>query len=102
MTDDGGRGNEHDLHEGIRLDEAADVLNIMSNKVRLRILIRTIDREWSVGELADDIGVSQSALSQHLAKLRESRLVRVRAESQLRYYRCESELVSRLITQLKL
>src|SRR3546814_6408798 len=43
--------------------------------------------ERTVGDLADDVGLSQSALSQHLAKMRDERLVTFRRESQALWYR---------------
>jgi len=87
---------------GLSLEEAALLLSSMSNKMRLRALIRLIEREWSVNELCRELGISQSALSQHLGKLRHANLVKVRIDSQARYYRCESDTVIRLLSQLGL
>lgn len=87
---------------GLSLDEAALVLSAMSNKMRLSALLRLIEREWSVNELSKELGISQSALSQHLGKMRHANLVKVRIASQARYYRCESDTVVRLLSQLGL
>lgn len=87
---------------GLSLDEAALLLSSMSNKTRLGALIRLIEREWSVNELAKELSLSQSAISQHLGKLRTANLVKVRIDSQVRYYRCESDMVIRLMAELGL
>jgi ArsR family transcriptional regulator, virulence genes transcriptional regulator len=87
---------------GLSLDDAALLLSSMSNRMRLGALLRLTEREWSVNELCRELGISQSALSQHLGKLRHANLVKVRVDSQARYYRCESDLVIRLLSQLEL
>lgn len=69
-----------------RADEAADLLKAMSNPQRLRVLCLLLDREMSVGEINALVDLSQSALSQHLAVLRESGLVDTRKEAQTVYY----------------
>jgi len=67
-------------------DTAARLLRVMSNKHRLRVLCGLIGGEKSVGQLNDEIPVSQSVLSQHLAVLRRARLVQTRREAQVIYY----------------
>ena len=68
--------------------EAAKLLKLLGNEHRLLILCRlSLRREMSVNELADAVGLSQSALSQHLAKLREEGLVAIRKEAQTVIYR---------------
>lgn len=66
--------------------QASALLKAMSNERRLLILCHLSRGERSVGELGELVGVSQSALSQHLAKLRRDRLVRTRREAQTIYY----------------
>ncbi len=72
------------------LDEkAADVaamLSLMANPHRLRILCRLAEGEASVGALGQEAGLSQSALSQHLARLRTGGLVTTRREAQTIFY----------------
>jgi DNA-binding transcriptional ArsR family regulator len=58
-----------------------------------------IEREWSVNELAAELKISQSALSQHLGKLRQARIVKVRRQSQSIFYRCDDDLVLRLLAE---
>lgn len=67
--------------------EAADLLRIMANESRLLVLCHLAARgELSVGELSREIGLGQSALSQHLAKLRAEKLVETRKAAQTVYY----------------
>lgn len=58
----------------------------MGNPHRLTILCHLIHSERSVGELERIVGLSQSALSQHLARLRRDRLVKTRRCAQTIYY----------------
>ena len=66
---------------------AAALLRLLSNARRLRILCQLIGGELSVGTLQDRLGLSQSALSQHLARLRVDRIVATRREGQTIFYR---------------
>lgn len=66
--------------------KASDLLGAMANTSRLMILCRLADGERSVSELQPTIGLSQSALSQHLAVLRRKHLVRTRRAGQSIYY----------------
>jgi DNA-binding transcriptional ArsR family regulator len=65
---------------------ASTLLKAMSNEHRLMILCRLLGGEMSVGELERHIGLSQSALSQHLARLRRDSLVKTRRQAQTIYY----------------
>lgn len=68
--------------------EAVGLLKAMSNECRLLVLCHlSASGELSVGELADRVGLGQSALSQHLARLREEGLVATRKEAQTVFYR---------------
>ena len=57
--------------------------------------------EVSVNDLADAVGLSQSALSQHLAKMREEGLLATRREAQTVFYRIANPNAARLLTLLK-
>ena len=70
---------------------ACSLLGAMSNPSRLLILCHLAEGEKPVGELEPLIGLSQSALSQHLAVLREKRLVKTRREGQSIRYRLASD-----------
>jgi ArsR family transcriptional regulator, virulence genes transcriptional regulator len=68
--------------------EATSLLKVLANQFRLLTLCHLAESgELSVGELVDRVGLSQSALSQHLAKLREEGLVDTRKEAQTVFYR---------------
>lgn len=71
---------------GAHAQSAADLLKALANPHRLLILCVLGEGELSVGALNARIPLSQSALSQHLAVLREDRLVTTRRESQTVYY----------------
>jgi DNA-binding transcriptional ArsR family regulator len=82
--------------------EAAQLLKLLANENRLQILCRlAISDEVSVGELADDVGLSQSALSQHLAKMREEGLLATRREAQTVLYRISDPNAARVLALLK-
>lgn len=81
-------------------DEAARLLKILANGQRLRVLCLLIGGELSVGQINERIDLSQSALSQHLAKLRDDGLVKTRRESQTIYYRLSSLPAQRIISSL--
>jgi len=67
-------------------DQAAQLLKALANGQRLRVLCLLFDNEMSVGEINARVALSQSALSQHLAVLREEGLVNTRRESQTIHY----------------
>lgn len=81
-------------------DAAADLLKAMSNPQRLRVLCLLLEREMSVGEINALVDLSQSALSQHLAVLREGGLVDTRKEAQTVYYSVPSGPVHEIIRVL--
>ena len=71
-----------------RADEAARLLKTLANAQRLRVLCLLVGREMTVGQINDELSdLSQSALSQHLAKLRDEGMVSTRRESQTIWYR---------------
>ena len=76
---------------------AEAMLKAVANRNRLVILCELIKGERSVGALQTAIGLSQSALSQHLARLRADELVETRRESQTIYYSLSSKPITRLI-----
>lgn len=82
-------------------EDAALLMKQLSSPVRLMILCALDNAELSVNELNDKVALSQSALSQHLAKLRSSGLVSTRKDKQSVYYRLAGTEVSQIITVLK-
>lgn len=87
----------------VHAESACELLKKMSNPKRLMILCLLVDGERTVSELSEFIGgaLSQSALSQHLAALREAELVTTRREAQNIYYRLEGDRVPRVLAALK-
>jgi DNA-binding transcriptional ArsR family regulator len=86
----------------LRAAEAARLLKLMANENRLMILCRLVAvREMAVGELSKAIGLSQSALSQHLARMREEGLVANRREAQTVFYRIADPDARRMLALLK-
>jgi DNA-binding transcriptional ArsR family regulator len=75
-------------------------LRIMSHPERLLMLCRMDEGEVSVSELIALTGLSQSAVSQHLAMLRDEDIVGIRAEAQVRYYRLTDLVVRAIIHSL--
>jgi DNA-binding transcriptional ArsR family regulator len=67
---------------------------------RRAMLRLVLDRELGVGELAERVGVSQPAASQHLKVLREAGLVRQRVDGRRRLYRVDTDAVARLQSEL--
>jgi len=67
-------------------NKASGLLKAMSNEHRLMILCQLVHGEKNVGELEKIIGLSQSALSQHLARLRRDNLVATRRQAQTIFY----------------
>ena len=71
-----------------KASEASALLKLLANENRLLILCRlALKGEMSVNDIADAVGLSQSALSQHLAKMRDEGLVATRREAQTVFYR---------------
>lgn len=79
---------------------AAAFLMLMGNEKRLVIISHLLEGELSVGAIAEKVSLSQSALSQHLAKLRAMELVETRRDRQMIYYSCKSEAARTLLRTL--
>ncbi|CDN48757.1 Transcriptional regulator protein (Repressor of nodulation genes), ArsR family [Neorhizobium galegae bv. orientalis] len=80
---------------------AAGLLSAMANPKRLMILCCLVKGEVAVGALASQVGLSQSALSQHLSKLRAQKLVKTRRDAQTIYYSSSSESVLKVLETLE-
>jgi DNA-binding transcriptional ArsR family regulator len=77
------------------------LLTAICNASRLRILSVLVDDEITAGNLARVVGLSQSATSQHLAKLRLLKLVTVRREAQTLWYSTDDVAVVRILALLE-
>lgn len=81
--------------------DAAELLSLMGNSKRLLILLNLVQVEMTSGELAKKVDLSQSSLSQHLARLRHGNLVKARRETPYRYYSVSSEAVIAVVKTLE-
>lgn len=79
---------------------ASTLLKAMSNQHRLLILCQLVPGEKCVSDLEKVVGLSQSALSQHLARLRRDSLVHTRREAQTIYYSLNGDDASAVIETL--
>lgn len=86
--------------ENLAVRQGGDVLKAMGNGKRLHILFVLKDGEICVGDLEKIVGLSQSALSQHLAVLRKHNLVKTRRKAQTVYYSIKSDIVLKIINLL--
>jgi DNA-binding transcriptional ArsR family regulator len=80
--------------------QAAKLMKALGNESRLLILCHLDNKELSVTELNNQVDLSQSALSQHLAILRNDGLVQTRRESQTIYYSLAGDKAKRIIHTL--
>lgn len=83
-----------------RAAEAASLMRVLANERRLMILCQLEEGELSVGEIRGRLGLSQSALSQHLALLREENIVSTRREAQSIFYRITDPAAVKIIGTL--
>lgn len=81
--------------------KTAGILKLLANERRLLILCEMAGGEASVGALAEAVHLSQSALSQHLAKMRAEKLVATRRDAQTVFYRIADPRVAQLLSALK-
>ena len=91
--------NIADLQNNAR--RASTLLKAMSNERRLLILCYLSEGEKSVGELEELVDLSQSALSQHLARLRRDKLVRTRRNAQNIFYSLNGHEAEEIMATLR-
>lgn len=92
--------NQRFMREGAA--KAAAALRLLSNEHRLLVLCLLLEYgEMSVTEMLTHMDLGQSALSQHLARMREAELITFRREAQNLYYRIHDPDLVRLIATLK-
>jgi ArsR family transcriptional regulator len=81
--------------------EVAAILRALANERRLMILCKLVEwGEANVNSLAETVGLSQSALSQHLAKMRDEGLVTYRRQSQTLWYRIADPRIEEMFAVL--
>lgn len=86
--------------KNMAIEAGARLLKAMGNEKRLKILFYLREKEYSVGELEKLVGLSQSALSQHLAVLRAAKIVKTRRAAQTIFYSILSEKALRVLALL--
>lgn len=82
--------------------KAEKMLKLLANSKRLLILCNLLRKECSVNELSELVGLSQSALSQHLAKMRQEGLVVTNKQGTTSYYRINKPEVEAILSTLYL
>ncbi len=81
--------------------QVSDTLKAIGNARRLMLLCKLVEYgEMTVGDLARDVGLSQSACSQHLSRMRDEGLVTYRRESQTLWYAIADARVETLLSVL--
>ncbi|UPY38965.1 metalloregulator ArsR/SmtB family transcription factor [Sediminicoccus sp. KRV36] len=83
-----------------KAEEASRLLAALANAKRLMALCHLVQGEKSVGDLAELVGLAPAALSQHLARMRDLRLVETRRDGQTIYYRVASAEVAAILETL--
>ncbi|HWA61867.1 MAG TPA: metalloregulator ArsR/SmtB family transcription factor [Caulobacteraceae bacterium] len=79
---------------------AARLMKLLASEQRLLLLCRLFEGEASVGELARHAGLTQTAASQHLAKMRAEGLVATRRDAQTIFYRLADPAATRVVDTL--
>jgi DNA-binding transcriptional ArsR family regulator len=82
-----------------QVDLASEGFRLLADPTRIKILWALLQGESSVTGLADLVGATPTGVSQHLAKLRLARLVRVRREGTFAYYSAADDHVARLLAE---
>ncbi len=84
------------------LGKASKILKSMGNQRRLEILACLSEQEMSVGQLERTINISQSALSQHLGRLRRDDIVTTRRDAQTIFYSLYDDKIRQLLRSIEL
>lgn len=82
-------------------DMVSGVLKALSHPVRLKILCHIMEKERSVNDLAEFCGISQSAMSQFLSRMKAEGVVVSRREHNFMYYSVADKKLARLLQTLK-
>jgi len=89
------------MNENLDFAEEAELLSLLANEKRLLIAFYILHEELSVRELAERVGLSQSALSQHLARFREAGVVDTRRDAQSIYYSTAHRGIRRIVQAVR-
>lgn len=83
------------------IDRASRSLKAMSHPLRLKILCVLGDKEVSVQDIVENVGTSQSNISQHLAILRDKEILKSRKDANRVYYKVGDERTLKLIEMMQ-
>lgn len=82
------------------ISQLADVFKIFGDNTRIRILWALFDKELCVYDIADALGMSQSAISHQLRTLKQARLIKARRNGKNSFYSLDDDHVKRIIEQV--
>lgn len=91
--------NKDGKYENNRLYYLADLFKMFADSTRIRILNELLDKELCVCDLANNLGLGQSAISHQLRLLRNAFLVKVRRDGKLAYYSLADDHVKSIFKQ---
>ncbi|MDY0910463.1 metalloregulator ArsR/SmtB family transcription factor [Microbacterium sp. CFBP9034] len=91
--------SEHVQPQSEFVEIAVEVFRLLADATRIRIVLALREGELSVNHLADIVDRTPAAVSQHLAKLRWAKVVRVRQDGNRMFYRLTDEHAVRLVTE---
>ena len=80
-----------------KIIQMVKLLKVIANENRLKVLYHIANKELYVGEIEKKVGISQSALSQHLAVMRDKNLVVAKREAQMIFYGIKEEKLKKLL-----
>jgi ArsR family transcriptional regulator len=93
--------NQHTLHDDADIAKAARCLKAMSHPLRLKILCVLGEQSFSVQDIVEQVGTSQSNISQHLSILRDKNILGYKKEANRVYYFIDDQRVLQLIHMMQ-
>ena len=96
---DAGEGLSHELPDEELLYDLADLFKVFADTTRIRILYALMDQSLCVAHIAEEVGVSQSAVSHQLRSLKQAHLVRCRREGKQVVYSLSDSHVMTMLSQ---
>ncbi len=94
-------GQNELIEQDAHIEQAAHALKAMSHPLRLKILCMLGDKEVSVQDIVEQVGTTQSNISQHLAILREKDVLLTRKDANRVYYRIADARTLKLIVLMR-
>lgn len=88
------------MNEMDHAEQLADTFHLMGDASRLRIILACLDRSMAVGDIAQQLGLSQSLVSHHLRLLRAARLVRAERRGKHVFYSLADEHIRTVLTDM--